>query len=203
MAKRNSPGGRSRKRRSRGHSAPQSGAPEPRAGAQPSQRTVAADARAPRARAARAPRAGSQRDAGESRAPGGFGPRPQAPWHPLPLSELLILVGMIATVVGVARGESGLPVLFAGIGSVAIGTIDFSIREHLSGYRSHTTLLAALPTALLHAGVAFAMFSLGAPSPTWVIAPLLLDVPLFATLFKLFRARFLDARRERVFAAGR
>ena len=35
------------------------------------------------------------------------------------------------------------------------------------------------------------------------IAPLALDVPLFAFLFKLLRARFQDARRERVFAGGR
>jgi hypothetical protein len=32
---------------------------------------------------------------------------------------------------------------------------------------------------------------------------LALDVPLFAFLFKLLRARFKDARRERVFAGGR
>src|SRR6478609_9404873 len=31
------------------------------------------------------------------------GERPQPPWHPLPLSELLILIGMIGIGVGVSR----------------------------------------------------------------------------------------------------
>jgi len=35
------------------------------------------------------------------------------------------------------------------------------------------------------------------------IAPLALSLPLFAALYKLLRARFADARRERVFAGRR
>jgi len=35
------------------------------------------------------------------------------------------------------------------------------------------------------------------------LAPLALAVPLFAVLYKLLRARFADARRERVFAGQR
>ena len=35
------------------------------------------------------------------------------------------------------------------------------------------------------------------------IAPLALALPLFALLYKLLRARFADARRERVFAGSR
>jgi hypothetical protein len=132
------------------------------------------------------------------RAPGALGERPEAPWHPLPLSELLILVGMIGTIVGYTQGESGRAVLFAGIGSVLLGTLEFTIREHLSGYRSHASLLAALPTALLHGVVALTLFAFGAPTQALVIAPLLLDVPVFSFLFRLLRARFKDARRERV-----
>jgi hypothetical protein len=94
-------------------------------------------------------------------------------------------------------------VIGAGIGSVCIGTLDFTIREHLSGYRPHTTLLAALPTALLHGGIAVAMVALGAPSPSFIVAPLLVDVPVFWVLYRVLRDRFRDARRERVFAAGR
>ena len=59
------------------------------------------------------------------------GERPQAPWHPLPLSELLILVGAVGTVVGLSRGESGIPVLFAGLVAVLIGTVEVTLREHL------------------------------------------------------------------------
>jgi hypothetical protein len=132
-----------------------------------------------------------------------LGERPQAPWHPLPLSELLIFVGLIGVVVGVTRGESGLPVVGAGIVAVLIGTLDFSIREHLSGYRPHTTMLAAVPTALLHGAIAVGMLAVGAPSPSYVIAPIVVDVPVFMALFRALRDRFRDARHARVLATGR
>ena len=55
------------------------------------------------------------------------GERPQAPWHPLPLSELLILVGAIGAVVGL-RGvhlpQATRRLLLAGIAAVAIGTLE-------------------------------------------------------------------------------
>lgn len=121
----------------------------------------------------------------------------------MPLAELLILVGMVAVAIGVARGEAGKAILFVGIGAVLIGTLDTTIREHLSGYRSHAALLASIPTALLHGGAALALYALGAPSATWVIVPLAIDVPLFAVLLKVLRARFQDTRRERVFAGTR
>ena len=140
---------------------------------------------------------------GGYRAPGSVGERPRAPWHPVPLAELLILVGMVAVAIGVARGESGKAILFVGIGAVLIGTLDTTIREHLSGYRSHAALLASIPTALFHGGAALALYALGTPSVTWVIVPLAIDVPLFYVLHKLLRARFQDARRERVFAGKR
>ncbi|MGO9487622.1 MAG: hypothetical protein ACLQBB_01180 [Solirubrobacteraceae bacterium] len=134
------------------------------------------------------------------RDPGGVGERPQAPWHPWPFSELLILVGAVATIVGFARGAAGRAVLFAGIGAVMLGTLEFTIREHLSGYRAHTGLLAAVPTALFHGLAALALFELGAPRETWVLVPVLLDIPLFWFLYRYLRTRFQDARRERVFA---
>ena len=133
------------------------------------------------------------------------GERPQAPWHPLPLSELLILVGAIGTIVGFNRGErGGGPVLFAGIGAVALGTIEVTLREHMSGYRSHTILLAMLPTIVFFSAFSLIAAEFVTPVPTWLrILPIALAVPLFAALFKLLRARFLDARRERTFSARR
>jgi hypothetical protein len=188
MAKRNKRGGRQRGARSgagvRSSGAAADTAPEPRP--RPSKR--------PRPARGAAARLAEQTALGE---------RPQAPWHPLPLSELLIFVGLIAVVIGASRGESGLPVLAAGIGAIVIGTLDFSIREHLSGYRPHTTMLAALPTALLHGVLAIGLLAVKAPEPVPVVAPLVIDVPVFWTLFKLLRSRFSDARHERVLQAGR
>lgn len=156
---------------------------------------------------ARADRGGSSARRAQAerphRDPGGVGPRPDAPWHPWPFSELLIFVGAIATIVGFLRGSGGRAVLFAGIGAVVLGTLEFTVREHLSGYRAHTALIASVPTAIFHGGCALALYALGAPRTTWVVVPLALDVPLFWVLFRMLKARFDDARRERVFALGR
>ena len=160
------------------------------------------------AKRARRPRerrgaADAARGDGGYRAPGSVGERPRAPWHPFPLAELSILIGLVAVAIGAARGESGRTLLLVGVGIVVLGTLDTTIREHLSGYRSHAGLLASVPTALFHGAMALALYALGAPSVTWVLVPLALDVPLFWVLLKLLRARFEDARRERVFAGRR
>jgi hypothetical protein len=210
VAKRNSRRGRSRKPRAkspRGHE-PQlaaAGGGEDASPAAGGERTrPPAPTRAQRSRSrdtddARERRAGSGRLAEQL----ALGERPRAPWHPLPLSELVIFVGMIGVVVGALRGQSGLPVVAVGVLAVCIGTLDFTIREHLSGYRPHTTLLAAVPTALLHGLLAIALLALGAPSPSWIVIPIAVDIPVFMFLFRLLRDRFREARRERVFAAGR
>ena len=130
-----------------------------------------------------------------------MGQRPPPPWHPLPLSELLILFGAIGTVVGFSRGISnGGAALFVGLAAVVIGTVEVMLREHLSGYRSHTLILAALPVIVLDAVL---VLLIGRFTTTLKLALVAIDVPLFVVLFKLLRARFLGARRERVLAGGR
>src|SRR5579884_2192720 len=157
-----------------------------------------------RPRAATPSQSGSARTRGARRSPadrvahrdpGGVGERPEAPWHPWPFSELLIFVGAIGTLVGFA--SHALALLFASLGAVLIGTLEFTIREHRAGYRSHTGLLAAVPTALTHGGVALGLFAAGGRGELLVVLPLLIDVPLFWVLFRLLRSRFEDARRER------
>lgn len=194
MAKRNSGrSGRTRKRRG-------AKAPSPQVGVEGAVADAPAEVR-PKRTPARERKAAANPSA--YRAPGSFGERPQPPWHPWPLSEILIFVGAIGSLVGFARRESGHAVLIAGLAAVMIGTLDFTIREHLSGYRAHTALLASLPTALLHGALALALLAAGAPRVTWVLVPLALDVPLFWFLFRVLRARFQDARRERIFQAAR
>jgi hypothetical protein len=206
MAKRNSGRrGRPRKRRAGGgEAAAAATAAEPvaggsRGGGRAGEQRRGTGAKR-RARAAESPRRGS---VGFAQQLAALGERPQAPWHPLPLSELVIFVGIVAMVVGLARNESNHAALLVGVLAVAIGTLEFTAREHLSGYRPHTTLLAFVPTALFHAAAAIVLVALGAPSPFWAVVPVALDVPIFATLFKLLRGRFLDARRERSFRLGR
>lgn len=127
--------------------------------------------------------------------------RPAAPWHPLPLAELLILVGAVAVVVSLFGGGSPrIPVLLAGIAAVLIGTLEVTVREHMSGYRSHALLLALLPTFVFHSLAVLLVVLINGSAPIWVNVVLVpFDVLLFSTLFKLLRARFQDARREQVF----
>ena len=95
------------------------------------------------------------------------------------------------------------PVLFAGLAAVMIGTIEVTAREHLGGYRSHALILALLPTILFHSVVALGVAAF-TRVPGWLnVVLVVLDVALFAFLFKVLRARYLDARRERTFARRR
>lgn len=136
--------------------------------------------------------------------PQSLGDRPEPPWHPVPLSELLILAGAIGTVVGLNRGIShGGPPLIAGLAAVVIGTAEVTLREHLSGYRSHTLILALLPTIVFHSAVVLIVAAFTTTPRALNVALLFLDAAIFAFLFKLLRARFQDARRERVFAGRR
>ena len=139
-----------------------------------------------------------------------LGERPEAPWHPLPLSELLILIGVIGVIFGLVRhvtlngpgqiSGAGAPVLVAGIFAIAIGTIEFALREHRSGYRSHTMLLAVLPPIAVYSIVVLVVAAF-TTFPRWLNIPLLLlDAALFLFLWKVLRATFTDARRERRFA---
>ncbi len=182
MAKRN-PGrrGRSRKRRPTAQSAREA-LPRPAAAARPSQRAASA--------------------LGDLKA---VGERPQAPWHPLPLSELLILVGSIGAVIAWLRGvESNGALLGAAIGAVVIGTVEVTLREHLSGFRSHTLMLSVLPAIVFHTAVVLLVLALAGRAASWLNIGLLpLDLAIGAVCFKLLRARYVDARRERRFAGLR
>jgi hypothetical protein len=135
-----------------------------------------------------------------------YGERPPALWHPLPLSELLILIGAIVAVIGFKRvnseGSGGAPTLIAGIAAVAIGTFEVTLREHRSGYRSHTVMLAALPVLVVDSLVVFAV-SLFTTAPRLLSVGLIaVDLVLFVFLFRMLRARFLDARHARVLKEG-
>jgi len=127
-----------------------------------------------------------------------FGERPHALWHPLPLSELLILAGGVAFVVAVSRLRHGPaaagPLLLVGILAVALGTIEVTWREHSSGYRSHTLLLALLPVIVLHSVVVLGVSFLAKPSQLVNVGMFAVDIVVFILLFKLLRTRFLDAR---------
>ena len=199
MANRNrGRGGRSRKRRSATAKASVSGTLQPQSGKRPR----------PRGAAERAAHHGAAGGGRGGRDLPSIGERPQAPWHPLPLSELLILVGAIGAAFGLFRlGNGGIshggPALLAGIAAVLIGTVEVTLREHLSGYRSHTLLLTLLPLLVFHSATILVVSSLTTVPKLLNVALLIVDVGLGTILFRLLRERFLDARRERAFAGRR
>jgi hypothetical protein len=119
------------------------------------------------------------------------GERPPSPFGGLPISELAILVGGIALVFGLIQG--GGPALVVGIIVCALGVVEVTSREHFSGYRSHTALLASIPAIGLEAALV-AIF--GEPNPRALL--LVVVVPVFAVLFWFLRRKFLAARQARV-----
>jgi len=109
----------------------------------------------------------------------------------VPVSEIAIFAGAVALIVGVLRG-GGAP-LIVGFVICALGVIEVTAREHFSGYRSHSILLAAVPAV----GAEVAVVTLiGTPSSRPLL--LLVVVPVFALLFWPLRRRFQAARQARV-----
>jgi hypothetical protein len=84
--------------------------------------------------------------------------RPRAPWHPFPLVELCVFVGIVLLVLGgvVVPGDRGKLLLVCGMALGSLGGLDTAVREHWAGYRSHTTVLAAAPAVVVAALLYFA-----------------------------------------------
>jgi hypothetical protein len=85
--------------------------------------------------------------------------RPKAPWHPFPLVELCVLVGIVLIVIGLIVGydsERGQLALVCGVLLASLGGLDTVVREHFNGYKSHSSVLAGLPGVLAAAALFFA-----------------------------------------------
>jgi hypothetical protein len=84
--------------------------------------------------------------------------RPKAPWHPFPLVELCVLVGIVLLVLGLIDHDSphGRAMLLGGLALGSLGGLDTAAREHFAGFRSHTLVLAGVPAVAL-AGVLYVL----------------------------------------------
>jgi hypothetical protein len=112
------------------------------------------------------------------------GERPRAPWGSFPLSELVILLGIVLILWGAARGSAGGEMLAAGLVIASLGGGELALREHMAGYRSHSSLLAGVA-----AFVAVTVVALGlGPVQVWVL--LVLGVAIFAGTFYAMRELF-------------
>ncbi|MBA2763194.1 MAG: hypothetical protein H0U42_00710 [Thermoleophilaceae bacterium] len=84
--------------------------------------------------------------------------RPQPLWGSAPISEIVVVVGAIVLVIslfrGPAEGEGGIVI---GIGLCLLAVLEFTVREHFSGFRSHSLVLALLLTAGIHTIVVYVL----------------------------------------------
>jgi len=122
---------------------------------------------------------------------GTVGERPKGLFGDLPISEILILLGIIGIVAGLING--GGPALLIGVGVCALAVLEVTAREHFSGFRSHTSLLAAVPALIVET---LLVNFVGVPSvPILVFLPI---IPVFAFGFWQLRRMFQLARQTRL-----
>jgi hypothetical protein len=118
----------------------------------------------------------------------GLDERPPAPWGSFPLSELVVLVGIVLMGWGLATWKGGGGVRFgAGLAVAALAGAELSLREHLAGYRSHTTLLSGV-AAFVVVGV---LILTAGHSRLWLVAlaAALVFAGCFYGLRELFKRR--------------
>ncbi len=115
--------------------------------------------------------------------------RPPPLWAPFPLTELLVLAGLVLMVWGFLEGggQAANAKLAAGLAVASLAGLELAVREHVTGFRSHTTLLSGV--------IAIAtILALNLAAGVTVLGPLLVAA-LFAfagsifALRRLFRSR--------------
>jgi len=120
--------------------------------------------------------------------------RPPAPWGNFPLAELTVLAGIVLLVIGIVGGD--LTALAVGVTLGALGGLEVSLREHLAGYRSHTTLLAGVVFVL----VVGSLLYLAHLAPAIAVAA---GALAFSIAFLLLRRAFQRASGGLSFRIGR
>jgi hypothetical protein len=97
--------------------------------------------------------------------------------------ELCVLVGIVLLVLGLISNDTphGRAMLVAGLALGSLGGLDTAAREHFAGFRSHTLVLAGVPTVVV-AGV---LYFTAAP---WVVVVAGAAVTLAVSLRLLWRA---------------
>lgn len=129
---------------------------------------------------------------------GKYGDPPQNPFGGFPVSEVAIFAGLVGVVVGALAGAP--TALAVGVVVCTLGVVEVTAREHFSGYRSHATLLAGIPSIAIGIGIVAVIgdgsIQRGLSGPNRAV--LLVIVPVFALLFWLLSKRFRTARQARI-----
>ncbi|MCO5315307.1 MAG: hypothetical protein M9938_03970 [Solirubrobacterales bacterium] len=98
--------------------------------------------------------------------------------------QLVVLAGLILMVVGLFTSNPVRVLIGLGLGS--LGGLELAVREHFSGYRSHTTLLAGVGFA-----VTIGVTGYGMRLAAWIC--LLAGLAVFGAVAWLLRRRFMTA----------
>ncbi len=122
--------------------------------------------------------------------------RPAPLWGSFPLSELVILIGLILLVAGFfVTGQRGGVMMIVGLTLGGLGGLELAVREHFAGYKSHTTLLSGAVGVAVLVGLILATSVNPAVCAAVAIAALVGSLWLFANAFRrrsggaLFRIR--------------
>jgi hypothetical protein len=110
--------------------------------------------------------------------------RPEAPWGSFPLSELVIFLGIVLILVGAVQGTDGARFIAAGLVIAGLGGGELALREHMAGYRSHSSLLAGVAAFVAVTAVALGL----GPVKLWVLV--LLGIAVFTATFYAMRELF-------------
>ena len=113
--------------------------------------------------------------------------RPPAPWGNVPLSEVLILAGLVVMVWGFFSDSGQNQKVVAGFALASLGGGELALREHLAGFRSHSTLLAGVAAFAVVTAVALGL----GPVRVWILTVVALVVfgSTFYGLRELFKRR--------------
>ena len=97
-----------------------------------------------------APPSRAERRAQAARPPKPVDDRPPAPWGSFPLNELIIFLALCMLVASfIISGPKAGPLFFVGLALGSLATVEFAVRDHFTGYRSHSMLLAAVPAVIV------------------------------------------------------
>jgi hypothetical protein len=130
----------------------------------------------------------AERDAARSRPAAERRPtsqRPPPPWGSFPLSELVILAGIVVIFWGLfSGGDAGRERVGGGLVLASLGGGELALREHLAGFRSHTSLIAGVAAVAAVTAVAIGL----GPVKVWVL--LILGAAVFGGTFYAMRELF-------------
>ena len=114
--------------------------------------------------------------------------RPPAPWGSFPLVEIVVLVALVMLIAAIFVESRRPALVVTGLALGSLAGLELSIREHFSGFRSHTTLLAGAAGVATLAFLIYAVPDLLPPVARVVVAVAVAGLIAFA-LARAFRTR--------------